>query len=202
MLKLILKSLAANTVDLVLMVLGLFVVPVLLPFGSYQTNFNNELIYRLPKIGIIWDNAHDGADGDSRGWWAANCGKEAYYGLFPKIKFDSFLARYWWLVFRNPINYYKRLIMGVDASKFKQVKCFGNPDITDKPGNNGFYLAYWSDGNKIIMSCEICLDWEDGTAFYCQFGYKLKASKDYTKVTDITRFKSQTFEINFSKNIS
>lgn len=193
----------AKLLQAVMIVLGAFVVvPIAIPFGSYRYNYASEHIYRLPKWALWWDNAHDGADGDNRGWWAKNCAKEAWFGWFSNLKATDFMARWWWLGFRNPINYFGRMIIGIDASLCKLLWVKGDPTITDKAGKTGFYLAKWQYKDKTFYSVEICIDWLDGTAFYSQFGYKLKPSKDYSKLTDITRFKSMTFEVNFAKDIS
>jgi hypothetical protein len=189
--------------DLMLAILGAFViVPIALPFGRYENGIDGLPIYRLPRWALWWDNCHDGADGDARLWWHRNCAREAWFGAFKNLKATDFMARWWWLGFRNPVNYWGRMVRGIDASLCELTACRGDKTITDKAGKNGMYIATWRCGKKIYTSMELIIDWCDGTAFYMQIGVKLKPSRDYSKLTDITRFKSTTFEINFAKDVT
>ena len=193
----------AKILQAVMIILGAFVVvPLAIPFGHYEKNFAGEDIYRLPFWALWCDNCFDGADGDNRGWWARNCATDAWFGWFPNLKSTDYLARWWWLAFRNPTNYFGRMVIGIDASQCVLLWVKGDKTITDKAGKNGFYLAKWQYKDMTFYSVEICIDWLDGTAFYAQFGYKVKPSKNYSQLTDITRFKSMTCEVNFKKDIS
>lgn len=92
---LVLVSLAIKLfIDLPMMLLGLVVVAVALPFASND---------QLPKWGWPWDNADHGIDGDDfwivskgagRGWWAS----------------------YQWLALRNPTFNFSKYILGLVAT--------------------------------------------------------------------------------------
>ena len=96
---LIVEPIIKGVLLLVLMIVGLFVVPIALLFKQPLNTTNNNglfLPYRLPRWAWLWDNDRDGVQGDN-GFNFEHCPS---YGL----KYGGFLCNYIWLAIRNPVS--------------------------------------------------------------------------------------------------
>ena len=146
--------------------LGLFVVPAALQFARPVHNGERWLM-RLPSWALWFDNVYDGADGDRRNWWRDNCSTEAWFGWFPELKNTDFLARYWWMAIRNPINNFKRNIAGADCTLLKVIMQYhiGTKLIDADKGSRGLSFISFSGG---IWAFECSFDYGNGRGFYVQ----------------------------------
>ena len=98
-----------------LILIGLFIVPIGICFNKVDyssarrfTKYNTDrkwVLVTLPDWLWIWSNDEDGALGDKRGWWDANC-KSGYS--------RDFLSKYVWLALRNPVNN-MRFVKGISC---------------------------------------------------------------------------------------
>lgn len=188
-------TLLALFAQIPLVILGWFVVPVALLFAQPVHNGERWLM-RLPSWALWFDNIYDGADGDKRNWWRDNCSTEAWFGWFPDLKNTDFMARYWWLAFRNPLNNWKRNIAGADCTllKVKKLLHFGTKLIDADSGSRGVsFIAF----NRGVWAFELAFDYGNGRGFYAQIGHKVSIA-DLTKYKpdDLKRMKGVTFELN------
>jgi hypothetical protein len=189
-------TLLALLLQIPVALLGVFLVPALLPFERMVQNAEGRTIWRLPKIGFLFDNIYDGALGDKRNWWRDNCSTEAWFGWFPELKNTDFLARYWWMAIRNPINNFKRNIAGADCTLLKVIMQFhiGTKLIDADVGSRGLSFIRFS-GGYWAFTCSF--DYGNGRGFYVQIGHKVSIA-DLTKYAadDLRRMKGVTFEMN------
>jgi hypothetical protein len=188
-------TLLALILQIPLAFLGLFVVPVALQFARPVHNGERWLM-RLPSWALWFDNVYDGSDGDRRNWWRDNCSTEAWFGWFPDLKNTDFLARYWWMAIRNPINNFKRNIAGADCTLLKVLYHLhiGTKLIDADTSSRGLSFIRFSRG---IWALECAYDYGNGHGFYVQIGHKVSIA-DLTKYKpdDLRRMKGVTFEFN------
>jgi len=194
-----------------LMLMGFVIVPIGLlfkvedestikPFSDSRWNTDrNWMLVTLPKILWIWSNDRDGALGDKRGWWDANC---------KSGNARDFFSMYHWMAIRNPVNN-MRFVKGIscNASLGKTERLLGQDIVKDKVGFSGFqllkntgptfryYHLYWVKENK-----------DDPTkALIVRMGHKIKIShndEDWS-IQDATKvWKGFTFRVGFNKDIS
>ena len=135
------KAFFLALVGLPIMLLGFLLVAVGLPFRkSYPetikpfTQFPERghwMLVDLPSWLKPWSNPFDGALGDKRGWWAnERNGEQA-----------SLLSMWLWMAVRNPANYWNRVITGVDVSRCKIARVYGNADeIIEEPGVSNWHV--------------------------------------------------------------
>lgn len=123
-------------VRVVLILLGLLVVPLALPFihkGSPWVPFTqapgNWCLIKLPAWAWIWSNDRDGALGDKRGWWHLN----APFGLGAHHWFSMFF----WLALRNPANNMRFTpLLGCPVTEC-DFRYWGDENVEDRPGQGG-----------------------------------------------------------------
>jgi hypothetical protein len=190
------KTFSALVMQIPLAILGLFVVPFAMVFARQGLTTDGRPTGKLPNVLGWFDNAIDGDYGDRRGWWIDNCSTAAWFGWFPNLKSTDFLARYWWLAVRNPINNFKRFVVGADCTRIdikKHYHC-GTSLIGADAGSRGASLLIFTRG---FWSLEITYDYGNGRGFYIQSGHKVER-KDLSRFTedDPRRMRGVTLEFN------
>lgn len=196
-------------VQLVGILLGIFIVPIMLMFGKTDessaipfSQFNTHRMWKrevFPKIFYYWDNLEDSSAGDHRGWWDANC----FFG-------DSslWINRFWWLAIRNPFNNFKRYVIGCDVRDYHFTKIAGQDVVRDDIYNTGwqFLKATPREGGRIVIPRYMFyLVGRYGTserALVIQIGNKIKLEHEHAVEKDeYDYFKGFTTEINAYKYI-
>lgn len=119
-----------------LILLGLLVVPLALPFLTIDNPpraFTQAPGYwglgRLPAWAWLWSNDRDGALGDKRGWWHLN----APFGLGAYHWFSQF----WWLAIRNPANNMRFSPWFSCPLTECDYRYWGDERVEDRPGQGG-----------------------------------------------------------------
>ena len=172
-LTLLFKSIIVFLAGIPITLLGLIVVAIALPFRKEYPETRKPflqypgewMLVRLPSWALLWDNPHDGAWGDRRGWWDNECG-----GC------SKFINMYNWMAIRNPANYWSRRVTGVDVSRCEIVKLGGKDVIEEEPGMKEwqFLVAIRDDGTKFHR---FWLSWAFGDgnhAIMIDIGWKIK----------------------------
>lgn len=100
------------------------------PFSQYPER-GHWMLVDLPAWLKPWSNPFDGCLGDKRGWWAND----------RDGKHTSFWSMWLWMAVRNPANYWSRVITGVDVSRCKIERVYGNADvIVEEPGISNWHV--------------------------------------------------------------
>lgn len=161
---------------------GAFVVPVALmyriehpetrkPFTQY-VGLGDWWLITLPAWAKWWSNEFDGALGDARGWWANYCLET--YGKPP----TSYRAMWQWLVFRNPANWWSRVVTGVDMLRCKVEKVFGDDVVTEYKyaGFEWQILKATRDDGKVFPRFYLVAPWwfRPDKAVMIDIGWKIK----------------------------
>lgn len=190
----------------VLVLAGLLVVPLALPFrhvndatrAPFTEAAGDWLLVTLPRWAWLWSNDRDGALGDKRGWWHTHApfGLGAYHWL-------SMLV---WLAYRNPANNARfTRLMGCPVTECT-FEFWGDEVVKDKPGLGGMRLLvvthrqtgrrYW--GFYWVKT------WSDRKALVMQIGFKGEPSdwSDDYSADPSRQWKGLTFEANPWKNIA
>lgn len=90
-------------------------------FTQYATEDSWQRI-QLPdwKVFRYWDHLVDGFRGDTRGWWHTNAvfkgGSQAFWNMW------------WWGAIRNPVDNWRRFIIGCPIDECEITKLAGNAD--------------------------------------------------------------------------
>ena len=167
-----------------LILIGPLVVACMLPFR--KTDESTRTPYtQYPQHGEWvftnfpgwWGNPCDGLLGDKRGWWANYCREN--YGL-PETDWRCMVM---WAAFRNPINTWSRLVVGVDVSLCKIAKLWGDDVVQEEPGIYGvqYLIATREDGKKFPRFYAV-LPWffRPDKAIMIDIGWKIKLSHNNT----------------------
>ncbi|SDH81170.1 hypothetical protein SAMN05216588_107267 [Pseudomonas flavescens] len=202
----VLKTLGLLVLRAVLIVAGLVVVPLALPWRRtnestrqpFTTATGDWLLVTLPGWAWLWSNDRDGAIGDKRGWWHAN----APFGLGAYNWFSMFA----WLVYRNPANNARFThLMGCPVTEC-DYQFWGDEVVKDKPDQGGlrFLTATHRESGRRYCGLYYVKTWSDRRAMVVQLGFKGEPSdwaEDYSG--DLSRqWKGFTFEVNPWKNIA
>ena len=121
-----------------------FVVLLGLPFAreneSRSTQFTQHTaptLYKrhidLPDWLLWFQNEEDGLTGDSRGW---------YWNSYFPAWVPGWIKMWWWSGVRNPANYLKRNILGVDVRNAAIFKYAGQDYVRDDFDNTGFQVLF------------------------------------------------------------
>lgn len=175
------------SVRLVLIVTGLVVVPVALPFRDWGSSVSDgRPITVLPQWAWIWSNDFDGTLGDKRGWWDKN----APFGLGAAHLFSQF----WWLAVRNPANNFRRTRLGSCPVKDCFIHFKGNFKVSDKPGMGGwrFTKAIHRQTGQKWFGFYLVHQWNGTRAFVVRIGYKIEPWHELSNEPP----KGFTFKIN------
>lgn len=187
-----------------LILAGLVVVPIALPFRRVQgppVPFSQApgdwLLILLPAWAWLWSNDRDGAAGDKRGWWHLN----APFGLGAFHWFSMF----WWLAIRNPANNPRfSPLFGCPVTEC-DYQHWGQAEVEDDPGKGGWrlLLATHRKTGRRYYGFYWVWQWSAARAVVVQLGFKPEPSdfaEDYS--ADLSRqWKGFTFEVNPWKKI-
>lgn len=205
-----LQWLALLVVRVVLILVGLPVVAIALPFAvPGVSRSDGRPIWNLPGWAWLFGNDFDGLDGDKRRWWADNCDDLVLFGLLPLLRrlgfsvdwldADSWLARWWWAAVRNPVNNL-RLVPGFNCPISEcLIRFLGASVVEDKPGYSGwqFVAARHAGGRSRWYGFYLVHQWNTSRAFVLRLGYKIKPEHEGSDEPG----KGMTFKINPFKAI-
>ncbi|WP_282338506.1 hypothetical protein [Pseudomonas sp. PS02288] len=199
------QTLGLLALRLLLIVIGLVVVPMALPWRTTneasRTPFTDAigdwLLVTLPGWAWLWSNDRDGAAGDKRGWWHTH----APFALGAYHWFSQLL----WLAYRNPANNARfTRVMGCPVTEC-DMQFWGDETVEDDPGKGGLRLlvATHRESGRRYVGLYWVHEWSVRRALVVQIGFKGEPSdwaEDYG--ADLTRqWKGFTFEINPFKGI-
>jgi len=205
-----LQWVALLAVRLVLIVLGLPLVAVAIPFAVPGHSLSDgRRIVNLPRWAWLWGNDFDGLDGDKRLWWADSCDALVLFGLLPLLRrvglplgslpVTSWLARWWWAALRNPVNNL-RLVSGVSCPVSEcAIAYLGQYSVEDKPGKGGwqFVRATRRGGLSRWYGFYAVRELSATTARVVRLGFKIKPSHDGSAEPA----KGMTFKASLAKDI-
>ncbi|GEM_PF-3721121 len=190
-----------------LIVLALLLLPFVLvgagllfkrPMGT-RTFANGLTIrdYELPPCLRWLHNPEDHLTGDKRGWY--------WCEYFPNWV-PAWFKMLWWSGWRNPFNYLKRVVMGVDIRDYTFHKLCGQDYVRDDLRSTGFQILYAKPkkGGMVRPMLYWVRPWGNSTrAIVCQWGWKIKlAHGDAEYDNEWDYFKGLTFEPQLFKDIS
>lgn len=162
-------------IRLVLILAGLVVVPLALPFREMGTSVSDgRRIVVLPKWAWLWSNDFDGAQGDKRGWWK----EHAPFGLGAAHWFSMFV----WLAIRNPVNNLRRTDWYSCPVSECDIWFAGKETVEDKPGMTGwqFVTAEHFKSESQWHGFYLVHPWTGFHAFVIRVGFKIKPSHEGT----------------------
>lgn len=144
------------------------------PFTQYPGEW---MMVRLPALLRWWDNLSDGFLGDKRGWWDNYC--REHYGK----PASAFFCMWMWGAFRNPANYFSRVVIGLDVSRCAIHKWAGDDTVIEEPGcrNWQVIVAVRDDGARFprfFMS--LALPGRPDKALMIDIGWKIKLAHNGT----------------------
>lgn len=199
----VVQWLALLPLRVVMILLGLVVVPLALPWRRRQRCTRRPFtqaegsweLVTLPRWAWLWSNDRDGALGDKRGWWHKN----APLGLGA----DHWFSMFWWLAIRNPANNMRfTRLFGCPVT---QTRCvyWGQREVEDDPGRGGWRFTWARGGGWSWFGFYWVREWSATRALVVQLGFKGEPEDwDEDYADDLSRqWKGFTFEINPVKNI-
>ncbi len=170
---------------IVLWLLGVVIVPFALLLRKevpYETNsvqkpeFEGWRYIRMPKLFWIWDNTEVGAMGDHT--WPDN-----YPEFLKKFKYDSWIACFIWIHFRNPVNNLQQVI-GQRLEENAIILYKGDVSVNDaypKP-LSGWHFVKCISGGKTTFSLYCVKQYGDSDkCLRIRIGYKVKPNVDVGK---------------------
>lgn len=205
----ILITVAMFVVQAIGIIAGLVLVPIGLLFRTLDqgtmkrfTTFNTDRFWvkeDLPNWLRWYQNDEDGLRGDHRGWWDAN----SFGGDSSKV-FNMF----WWSAIRNPLNYFKRFVIGCDVRNYEIVKLAGKDHVRDDFESTGFQFLKAipkKDNIKLprYMLYYVLRYGKTNRALVIQIGNKIKLDhNNVIEEDEYDYYKGFTVEINPFKDIS
>lgn len=153
----------------VLILLGLVVVPLALPFRDWgKSDSDGRGITVLPRWAWLWSNDFDGSTGDKRGWWASH----TPFGLSTHHWFSQF----WWLAIRNPVNNLRKTRFGSCPVSGCFIYWSGDFKVRDKKGGQGtrMTMAKHRVTGKKWYGFYMVHEWSDTRAFVVRLGFKIE----------------------------
>jgi len=166
-------------------------------FTQYKEPAEGVYQYRLPDWLKWFSNPEDFLSGDSRGW---------YWNTYFPTWVPSWFKMWWWSGVRNPYNYLKRIVIGVDIRKFTFHKLVGQDYVRDDFDNCGFQILYAKPKSGWLPRPMLYWVRRWGTsdrAIVVQIGWKIKLSHDgLVEKDEWDYFKGCTCEINPGKSIN
>lgn len=187
-----------------LILLGLVVVPLALPFLTIENPpiaFTQAPGYwglgRLPAWAWLWSNDRDGALGDKRGWWHLNTPFDlgAYH----------WFSQFWWLAIRNPANNMRFSPWFSCPVAQCDYRYWGDEVVKDRPGQGGrrLIMATHKNTGRRYYGFYGVWQWSATRALVIQLGFKPEPSdwqEDYS-ADPTAQWKGLTFEVNPWKGI-
>lgn len=152
--------------------------------------------YDLPQW-LLWStNPEDGLTGDSRGW---------YWNIYMKGRPDWWKMLIW-SAWRNPFNYFKRFILGINIKNYTFTKLYGDDYVRDDFDSTGFQIlkaTRMGGGSSRYSLYWVKQYGSTDRAMVIQLGWKIKLSHNGAVYKDeVDYYKGFTFEINPYKDIS
>lgn len=177
--------------NIVLILLGLIVVAIALPFREADNSLSDgRPIVNLRTWAWLWGNDFDGALGDKRGWWAAH----TPFGL----PVDHFVSMYWWLAIRNPANNKRRVSLFSAPIVGSTITYVGNYNVADRPGQGGWQFVKLVDRKgRCYYGFYLVLQYSNTRAFVIRLGFKIKP--DHQGTAELA--KGMTVRVNPWKSI-
>lgn len=184
----------------VLIIVGLIVVPLLLPFRKTDETTRLPNGWAFSNVPGWFGNPFDGLYGDKRGWWIGVCraaGRDPY----------GYLSMWLWAAVRNPVNAWSRLVAGCDVSRCEVKKVWGADAVVEEPGRGGAqYLVAHRDDGKLYPRFFAVVPWffDPAHAVMLDVGWKIKLSHNGTapdaKPSD--RYKGLVFTASVWKTLA
>ena len=187
-------------IRLPLILLGLIVVPIALPFRRTELRYKDGQPFEhvdLPGWAWLWSNERNGALGDQRGWWDANT---------PFGDSRSFMSMFWWLAIRNPVNNMRFTSAFSCNTEVTHVEVLaGNNVVDDGDDRRGFgwqFLRGTADGSglkRYYCFRFVGFEWGSERVFDIELGHKIKLDhneKYYHEGENQKAWKGFTFVIN------
>ena len=191
---------------LLIIVIPMVVVAIGLPFAKpmrwiefslYKKPVSGMYQLQLPSWMKWFQNPEDGLIGDSRGWY--------WNTYFPKWV-PAWFKMWWWSGVRNPYNYLKRIVIGVDIREYTFHKLVGQDYVRDDFDNCGFQILYAKPKKGWLPRPMLywVRRWGSSNHGICmQLGWKIKLEHNTsTEKYKWDNFKGCTFEPNPFKDIS
>lgn len=175
---------------------GLVIVAVMIPFRKTDeaTRLPNGWVFT--NFGTWWGNPFDGLMGDKRLDYAKG------FKAFP-----TFWSMWLWAAVRNPVNYWSRLVAGVDVSRCTIHKVWGDDTVVEAPGVRAAqYIVAKRDDGREFPRLFVVLPWffKPTHALLIDLGWKVKLSHNGTspnaRLQD--RFKGLVFTVSPWKTLS
>jgi hypothetical protein len=155
--------------NLILDLLGLFVVAAAIPFRvPGVSGSDGRPIVNLPRWVWLFGNDYDGLLGDKRGWWAAN----TPFGW----PVDSFWAMWWWAAIRNPVNNMRFVKLWQAPVAGSTITYRGDYTVEDSQGQGGWQFVITENGGRHWYGFYLVHQWSAKHALVVRFGFKVKPS--------------------------
>ena len=153
--------------------------------------------YELPDWLKWCHNPEDHLTGDKDGrYWT---------DYFP-VWLPAWFKMWWWSGWRNPFNYLKRVVIGIDIRDYTFHKLCGQDYVRDDMRSPGFQILYAKPkaGGMVRPMLYWVRPWGNSTrAIVWQWGWKIKLSHGTAEYDDeMDYFKGLTFEPQLFKDIS
>lgn len=175
--------------NLVLVLAGLLVVPLALPFAGPGVSVSDgRAILNLPMWAYIWGNDFDGAWGDKHGNWKGVFGFDKYH----------FVSMFWWLAIRNPANNMRRIGLWQCPVEGSSCSVIGKSAVRDAPGEGGWQFVTFTNAGKDYYGFYLVHEWNAERAFVVRLGFKIQPSQ----IGSGDQPKGFTFKVNPWKNIA
>lgn len=180
----------------VMIVAGLVVVPIALPFRKERDSYRMPTwkgwrLVCLPRWAWFWDNRRDGCLGDIHGKYHNVQRPEWTAG-------NDYLMAWWWLAIRNPCNNFSRFtpFIAVDMRKNTAVTLYGQDVVKDRPGMEGWQFVKagnWYYGFYLVKRM--------GSRFFViRMGHKMDVQDNGVQWADDTApWKGFTFRFAFER---
>ena len=167
-------------------------------FSQYKHPTSAKAHIDLPEWLKWYQNAEDGLMGDDRGW---------YWNEYCKSWWPTWFRMWWWSGIRNPANYLKRNILGVDVREYVITKVAGDDYVRDDLDSTGCQILkaehVHSDKVKYALYWVWLWPFSSTRAIVVQLGPKVKLEHNGVMYADEWDYlKGVTFEVNPVKDIS
>lgn len=175
--------------NVVLDIIGLFVVAVAIPFRVDGKSLSDgRPIKNLPNCVWLFGNDYDGLLGDKRGWWDAN----TPFGL----PADHYIPMYTWAALRNPVNNMRLTNMFSCPVEGSTITYKGKEHVRDHPNEGGWQFVTTENNGKRWYGFYWVHQWSETRALVVRLGFKTEPSD-----AGSTERQGMTTKINLFKSI-